>query len=149
MKAYVTVGVSGSGKSTWARAKALETGCIITNRDDLRFSLTGATGWHEYKFSNKVEEMVNKLQTATMNIAYLAERDIIVADTNLNSKVRKALIKQLEFWGFEVEIVEFPISFQEAHRRNLCRGNLMIKYEVLEKQWENWIKYNEEKQNEI
>ena len=44
MKATITVGISASGKTTWAKAHAQATGAIISNRDDLRFSNVGRSG---------------------------------------------------------------------------------------------------------
>lgn len=147
MKATLTVGVSGSGKTTWARQEAQRTYTLITNRDDLRFSLTGATGWHEYSFINKTEKMVSELQVATVKMAADQKRDIIIADTNLSPRIRSNWFLLLKQLGFYVEVKEFDVGFEEAMRRDALRGNLSVGEEVLRRQWADWIKYKEDNEN--
>lgn len=145
MKAIVTIGVSGSGKSTWAEN---EVDGVVINRDDTRWKITGKLGWNgdrAYKFHSAVEDQVTLENYKQMEFCASQGLDIIIADTNLNPKTRNKLIRQCEELGYEVEIKEFPISYQEALRRNKEREIFAVDEAVIYKQWEQWCKYLEEK----
>lgn len=139
--AIITVGISASGKTTWARQYAQETGAIITNRDDLRFSLTGAKDWGEYKFNRKIEDIVTQIQRTTVCAAYDAGKDVICADTNLNAQKRGELINYLEDIGYRVSLRTFDITFEEALRRDSLRANGVGK-DVLYRQWKDWLVFS-------
>ena len=141
MKAIITVGISGSGKSTWADANARG---VVVNRDNTRWEISGRLGWNgpnAYRFDNHTEGHVTRRNNDKIIRAALAGQDIIVADTNLNTRYRNELIELLEFLGYEVEIKEFPISFPEALRRDSERGIFTVGEAVLKKQWEQWVIY--------
>lgn len=144
MKATITVGISGSGKSTWAEQQP---NAFEINRDKLRWQVTGCIGWagdNAYKFSSKVEtDVTNIAEGHLIAVAKMGE-DVIISDTNLNPKFRQKLIATCQGLGYTVEIKEFPISFQEALERDKERGIFSIGEQVLKRQWEQWIKYNEE-----
>lgn len=145
MKAIITVGISGSGKSTWAEQQV---NAFEINRDKLRWQITGKYGWsgsNAYKFSSKVETEVTRVAEGHLHTVAKYGEDVIISDTNLNPKFRQKLIETCKGLGYEVEIKEFPISFQEALKRDKERGIFSVGEEVLKKQWEQWIKYNEEK----
>lgn len=141
MKAIITIGVSASGKSTWAKEYALKNkNTIITNRDDLRFSLTGAASWKEYRFDKRLEKTVTELQEATIRQAIAQKHDIIIADTNLNPVYRLKLHELLKAVGYTVEIKEFPITLEEAWKRDAARTNGVGK-DVIYKQYQQWLEY--------
>lgn len=140
MKATITVGISASGKTTWAREEALKTGAIITNRDDLRFSLTGAKDWSQYKFNRKVENTISMLQIETMKLAVSYGNDLIIADTNLNRVRRLEWVDTLKKNGFTVEIKSFPVALEEALRRDSLRANGVGKH-VIYRQWKQWLEF--------
>lgn len=141
MKAIITIGVSASGKSTWAKEYAIvNRKTIITNRDDLRFSLTGATSWKNYRFDKHIEKTITEIQQATICQAIAQKHDIIVADTNLSPFYREQLISLLETVGYQVEIKEFPITLEEAWKRDALRTNGVGK-DVIYKQYQQWLEY--------
>lgn len=141
MKAIITIGVSASGKTTWAKEYAIKNkNTIITNRDDLRFSLTGAASWKEYKFSKKIEDTITELQQTVIMESAIHRLDIIVADTNLNPFYRDRLIEALNNIGYDVEIKEFPIALEEAWKRDSLRCNGVGK-DVIYKQYQQWLEY--------
>lgn len=144
MKAFITVGISASGKSTWAREYAQKHGAIITNRDDIRFSLAGATNWSEYKFNNTIENMVTCIQQETVEWAAAYGREVIVADTNLKPVHRNAWVNKLDRMGYEVEEVLFVVSLAEAIRRDAARPN-SVGRDVLYKQWGQWNDFMKER----
>lgn len=152
MKCIITVGISNSGKSTFAENLQHTDGdnstWVIINRDSTRWGLSGREGWNgpnAYKFHSSVEDAVTEVNAQKMYDAAIESRDIIIADTNLNPKTRNKLIKQCEELGYEVEIKEFPISLQEACKRDATRGIYSVGEAVLMKQWSAWVKYHEEK----
>lgn len=145
MKAVITVGISASGKSTWAREYAKKNKAIISNRDDMRFSLTGSTGWGDYKFDKKIEAVITNQQHNLALVASKIGKDLIVADTNLNPVYRNVLQANLEDLGYEVEIKDFQITLDEAWKRDSLRGN-GVGRDVIYKQWQQWLTYIGRKQ---
>lgn len=145
MKAIITAGVSGSGKTTFANEICAEENYVNINRDDTRWGITGKLGWNgpnAYKFSSFTEKMVTSFNAKLIADAWLKGLDIIISDTNLNPVFRNKLIDNLNGVGYEVIIKEFPISFQEACRRDKERGVFAVGEAVLEKQWEGWVSYH-------
>ena len=146
MKAIITVGISASGKSTWATEKMIESGSrwFITCRDDLRWTVSGVIGWKDYKFNKKTEKEVTELQEAQIKFLATDKHDIIIADTNLNPKTRNRLIDLCTSLGYEVEIKEFPITLEEAWKRDQFRGVFSVGRDVIYKQWQQWLEYKGE-----
>lgn len=145
MKAIICIGISGSGKSTFAK----QCGLWEINRDEDRWIVSGKKGWNgpdAYKFNSKIENQVTELHNIDYEWAAFEGVSIINSDTNLNPKYRQKLIDNLKSLGYEVEIKEFPISFQEACKRDKERGIFSVGEEVLKKQWEAWCKYFADKE---
>lgn len=155
-KVYITVGISASGKSTWAKNFIAEDkakfnledswgygGCWEINRDDIRLKeLHGRDiTWAEYKFNRTNENKVTEIAIEKFNEAVeIGIENIIISDTNLNKKFRDQWIERAESVGYEVVIVEFPITFDEACRRNELRYN-GVPRSAIAKQWEQWNEY--------
>lgn len=75
----MTVGVSGSGKTTWAKSVVAADGnCVNINKDDLREML------HNSVHSKGRESLVIKVQEAIVGLAIESGNDVIISDTNLN-----------------------------------------------------------------
>lgn len=140
MKAIITVGVSASGKTIWAKEYAKKHKAVISNRDDLRFSLTGANNWGEYKFDKKIESFISELQWHTATKAAALGKDFILADTNLDSSRRLRAEEQLKDLGYDVEIKPFHVTLDEAWKRDSLRSN-GVGRDVIYKQWEQWLEY--------
>jgi predicted kinase len=148
VKAHITVGIPASGKTTWAKAHARETGAIISNRDDLRFSMSGHDRWDTFKFNGKFERMVTDLQKAQAELAQMLGKDFILSDTNLNNEKRQQWIEYLLQLGFEdVIIKEFPITLTEAILRDRQRGDKRVGVIVLQRMYQQWIEYKGEDEN--
>ena len=140
MKAIVTVGISASGKTTWAKEYAQKNkGTIVTNRDDLRFSMTGAKDWSQYKFTKSFESLVTTVQRSIISEAAEHGKDVIISDTNLDGVRRAELVAWLIASDFEVEIKYFPISLEEAWKRDSLRAN-GVGQAVIYRQWKQWLK---------
>lgn len=137
-KAIFTVGVSASGKTTWAESQV---GYININRDDIRFQhiCNGIRSWRVYKFNKANEQKVNSIQTSMLSDAIVAGKDIIISDTNLNPKNYQWMYLQLENAGYDIEFKFFPISYEEALKRDAGRDN-PVGQQVIARQFEQWNK---------
>lgn len=145
MKAYVTVGISASGKSFWAESQK---GFVNINRDNvrrdilearLRRTLVPGELWRHWKFG-KDEKIVNDLIYDELCRCAHNDLDLIVSDTNLNKKFRDELISKLVAFGYDVEIKEFPITLEDAWKRDAQRAD-GVGHSVLHKQWQQWNEY--------
>lgn len=137
MRAILTVGISASGKSTYAREME-DRGFTDVNRDFIRFNIVapGAT-WATYKFTKAREAEVTKIQEQMIMAAWGMSQDVTISDTNLSPKVRARLTQILTDVGYEVELKAFPITFEEAYKRDNLRANGVGK-DILYTQWLAW-----------
>lgn len=139
MKAIITVGISGSGKTTWAEQQE---GFININRDDIRFDYFcgGVRDWKLYNFK-KNEKHVTETQKALIEAAAKIEADIIISDTNLKKDRNNQLKQKLESLGYEVEFKFFPCPLPEAILRDDGRSArvgpdvITMQYETLQKEY--------------
>lgn len=138
-KAYVTVGISASGKSTWAREKAKEADAQIIERDCIRKAMLIKAGichdldWSQWRYG--WERDVTRTWEGLLESAIQSNRDIIVSDTNLNENRRSVLIHTLTEAGFEVEEKVFDTPLQVAIRRDRSRGLRSVGQDVIMKQY--------------
>lgn len=142
--AYITVGTSASGKTTWARerlANAKPGTLVVVNRDDIRWDIMRDRGlipsWSKWKW--KWEKDVNEIVETQIRNAWLKGADLIISDTNLNPGRRAALIRKLrDEYGYEdVQLVHFYVSWEEAIRRDNSREH-GVGYSVLATQFEQY-----------
>lgn len=126
MTVVLTIGIPASGKTTWAREAANnDKSIVVTSRDDIR----AAYGWK----SGFDEGRVTRIQRSQMEAAFLDGFDVIVADTNLNPKFRKDLIKFCHQHGHDVVTKVFPISLDEAILRDSKRQSHMVGADVVKR----------------
>lgn len=144
MKAILTIGVSASGKTTWAEQFVKDNvGWFNINRDDIRFSILGERDWFKWNWKN--EKRVTEVQEQLIFDAFVEKKNVIISDTNLNKKFREQMVKKLEEKGYDVTFKMFPISFEEAVKRDNMRSN-GVGYSVIAKQMEQWeAEFGEEK----
>jgi len=147
MKAVITVGVSASGKSHWAREQK---DFRVIERDVFRRHILTNTVpdlgmenmWKHWKFPNKAgEAAVTVLVNETIEDCATVGGDLICADTNLNPKYRDALVAKLEGLGYEVELKYFPVDFMVAVKRDERRRD-SVGRDVIYKQLTEYKKYN-------
>ena len=145
-KLLITVGVSGSGKTTWAQAHVDQNtngmqDWVIIARDEARRSLFPEFKAHEYKHTKAREKKVSEHCEHLFNVAVEKGQHVIIADTNLNSKYRELWKKRGEENGYDVEFKDFPMTFEEIIQRNQYRGVTSVGIKVLHKQWNMWLAY--------
>ncbi|MGZ7268948.1 AAA family ATPase, partial [Streptococcus pyogenes] len=88
MNLFITVGVPGSGKTTWAKEKARQLGNTLTvSRDDIRKTLYCAGGdLTGYRFTEEKELFVCRVQEDTVRNALASGKNVIVHNTHLHQK---------------------------------------------------------------
>ena len=136
----ITIGMSGSGKSTWAESYTRNRGnWVELNRDNVRFNF-GKKDWTKYKFTNKNEKQVTKTIGEQALKAVECSMSIIISDTNLKAKIRQKWITFAKEHDYQVITKEFPITWEEAMQRNQQReGGIALN--ILRSQWERWNDY--------
>ena len=142
MLAIVTIGISASGKSTWANSFASKQDCVISNRDDIRFSTfcNGERNWSKYKFTQANEEAVTYAQYQQWVEAAKQSRTLIVCDTNLNRNRCKTLCEKLEKLGYDIiHLKYFDITLEDAIKRDSIRPE-SVGENVIRKQYNIWVK---------
>lgn len=139
-QAIIMVGMPASGKTTAAKAITKKGNWVNVNRDDLRFSLFGADGWVDYKFSKEKERLVTDAQEQIVSHAAMMNKNIIISDTNLNPIIRKKWIDTLNNLGYKVEVQDFEITLDEALKRDYNRPN-SVGRNVIMQMWKKWLIY--------
>lgn len=140
MKAIITVGISASGKTTFAK-ELVGQGWMDVNRDDIRFEhfCNGVRDWSLYKFSKEKETMVTQAQERMVDGASVVGMNVIISDTNINDKTRAFWINRLESLGYQVEVKWFDIDLIEALERDAKRVN-GVGYKVITDQYRRYMK---------
>jgi predicted kinase len=140
-KIIVTVGISGSGKSTFAHnewlKKPLET--VVINRDSIRnllFSFTDETISEYYKRADltKLEKIVTKYEDTLINEALCEDKTVIVDATHL----KKEFLERFKYWNVSIEYKYFDISIEDAIERDSKR-NRSVGAGIIKRQYNQYI----------
>lgn len=141
MKAVITVGIGASGKTYWSSQQD----AVDINRDWIRFNVIApGANWGTYKFNKHKENEVTKIQEQMVMDAHGNGKDVIISDTNINPNTRNKWIKLLTDLEYEVEIKEFPISLEDAYKRDSLRAN-GVGQNVIYSQYQKWLEYKARK----
>lgn len=134
------IGISASGKSTYAKELVEKQGWVEVNRDNARFTLfcEGVQDWGRYKFSKAKEEEVTAYCLNLFQEAVDAGKDVVVSDTNLKQKYHDYWQKLAEGAGYEFQVEYFPVSLEEAWKRDERRPN-SVGRNVISRQWKDWL----------
>lgn len=146
MKAIICVGISSSGKSTFAQewVSVDIAHRVEINRDYVRFNIVSPdSDWGTYKMTKANEQLVSEQCEKMIHRAKIFKSDVIISDTNLNAKYRNQLLDKLQSLGYDVEIKEFPISLEEAWKRDSLRAS-GVGHPVIYKQYLKWLEYKGE-----
>ncbi|URC15327.1 polynucleotide kinase/phosphatase [Paraglaciecola Antarctic GD virus 1] len=141
-KLILTIGISNSGKTTWAEKYCKENPKTINlNRDDARAMLhTDTNRINDYKFSKQKELEVTEFIFECADNSIEFNYDIIVSDTNLNSRTReswKIWALKNNFQYIEKLFLEKPHKCKE---RNLKRDHSIPPY-VIDAQYRKLREY--------
>ena len=129
---YMTVGLPGSGKSTWCRKKAEDKNVIIINKDAIRRMIKG-----QYIFDYLYEPFIESVSNSILGQALMTGFDI--DETNITKEKRKNLIEKIYSYTSASELEVICVWFTE-NRNNLinrmsnARGYTQERWsEVIEK----------------
>lgn len=142
-KLYITRGIPGSGKTTWASEKLKEVGlpgAMVTERDMLRQELgfvpLGAKGIG----THEDEKQVSKVQHERVRAALKMGLTVIVSDTNLRDKVLRELIGIAEDEGAEVHVKDFrDVPLDVCKERNNLRGENKVPDHVMDNMHQKFV----------
>lgn len=115
MHVMILCGISGSGKSTFAKSVSVALKADIVSADHWFTSLDG-----EYKFNPK--ELSKAHAACLRDFIALCERsaeEIIVDNTNLSVVELAPYVAISEAFGYSIEIVMFKCDTKTAHERNV------------------------------
>lgn len=133
----VTVGISGSGKSTWAHEKWLSDPkkYVIVNRDKIRellfgFSEAGMSRYYGMSNISGLEKQVTRYEDTLINDGLNHGRTVIVDATHLTAKY----LERFKHWNVITEVVVFEIELADALSRDLSR-NRVVGDRVISKQY--------------
>lgn len=129
-KIIATIGISGSGKTTWAKEQVMNSDgkTVIVSKDKIREQLFGYSEQllHEYTIDKhyfRNEALVKKTYERLVSMFLVEEMDVIVDETNLTHEE----LKNLELFGVPVQYKIFDLDVE------LCiRGASQVKVEVNE-----------------
>lgn len=136
----ILTGISGSGKSTFAKKFCNEnTNWLRVNRDELRKSLITNTlndYWRaDNNYNQRIESLVNELQKTAIQNALKRKWNLLIDNTHLKLSYINQLVKL--FNGFEVEI-QFKLietSLEESIIRDQNRDD-RVGEEAIREQFE-------------
>lgn len=135
-KLTVCRGVSGSGKSTWARAQPQ---AVVVSRDDLRVQFYGSDGadYYQNPALRTREDFITKAEHALIKAGLEAGQHVISDNTNIETKYIKPIVKIAREAGAEVEVKVFDVDASTAAQRNDARasaGGRDVPRRVIERQ---------------
>lgn len=134
-KLYITVGLPGSGKSSWAEEFAKENDCVVHSSDKIREEL----------YNNRQDTVHHKEVFETMRARTIEDlksgKDVIYDATNLNRNKRKAFINEIrndkDVKDTIISYVLFIVPFEELIERDKNR-EYSVGEEVLLKMLKNF-----------
>lgn len=153
MRAILTVGVSASGKSTWAanfveQRKLENENWFVINQDEIRLAIVRVEkgndinevaelkNWDYTYLGESETKMTNYWENLTKEVISKDYTGIIISDTNLDGGEKK--INKLVSFGLEpsnISIQEFSITFEDALERDQNR-KFSVGLDVLKMQFE-------------
>lgn len=141
IKVFLTVGIPGSGKSTWAKAEVAKdpSNWVRINNDDLRAMMNGSV------WSSDYEKMITDARNYLIRDALKRGKNIIIDNLNLNKRHFDDVCKIAKSINKNVQVLEkdFYIELDEALARNAKReGSARVPDDVVKK----WFKESGGKQ---
>lgn len=137
----ITIGISNSGKSTWANEewKKAPHKTVVINRDKIRELLFGfredqMQEYHQHPDIFKLEKQVTKYEDTLIHEALNEDKTVIVDATHL----RVEYIERFKFWNVPTSIKWFDVMLKEALTRNMGRTR-QVPEEFMKKQYNQYV----------
>ena len=141
MRCVMTVGVSASGKSSFAGE--YNPCSSVIERDSFRFGVVckDCTGWKgkkPYKFTQQNEQKVSDLVEQAVLFAAQHQEDIILSDTWLNKKNRLKMYEFVKGLGYNIKVVVFEVPLKIAIERDSYREDFSVGEDIIRSQWDKF-----------
>lgn len=141
----VTVGISNSGKSTWARQFVKDThkNYVEVNRDELRIAMFcegNRAEYVNYKFRKDKEDLVTSMQEVAIRSVIASGKGVVVSDTNLNPEHRNRFKELAKAMGVPYKEKVFDVPLEVCVARSKKR-DISIPVSVLERQYKQFREY--------
>ena len=120
LKMVITIGVSASGKTTYAESLN-QAEWMNVNRDDIRKNIYESENedtFHWDKWDWEFEDEVTAEQEKLVILAKDQVMNVIISDTNLSTKAQKRWSGMAQSLAFELEYKVFHITLDEAIKRD-------------------------------
>jgi predicted kinase len=124
---YLMIGISGSGKTTFADWFGGENGITVISSDLVRKRMFGS---EDFVFQNE-KEIWAEIKSIIPSL--LKEGSVIFDATNVSVKSRKFFVRASEEVGAKVCAIYIDASLEDANRRNLGRDR-KVPGEVISRQ---------------
>lgn len=108
-------GVSGSGKSTWAKAHAWINSYIVLSSDNYRQHILGDVNSQEHNF-----RVFNWLQDTCKYLLH-EKSNVLIDATNITAKSRKSFIDIARAVGADIYVYVLKTTAEDCHIRNAER----------------------------
>lgn len=122
-----TVGVSASGKTTWAEKFVKDhVGWVVISRDYARADLLRPAkfSWAAWKKrGSRGEKEVNLLIENAIDEVFSRRMNVIIADTNLSPRNFNHLVAKFRLHGYDVHFKFFDVDWKTAVERDNARLN--------------------------
>lgn len=140
----ITRGISGSGKSTWAKAWVAQDSIhrAEVNRDSIRLMMhDGHVFSGNQTLARQTEAMVTVCSQTTVKELLKRGTSVVVSDTNLPQRAAREWAKMARFAGADFEVKDFShIPLEICLARNGKRtGEAHVPAEVIERQYARFI----------
>ena len=118
LKVIATIGLPGSGKSTWAREHVRKReDWVRVNRDDFRQMLKNAP-----ISDPKVEDMITRMQDEAIISALRFGQNVVVDNTHLKPRYLERLAELVKFYA-DLEFMLFDLPAKKCIERDAQRDN--------------------------
>ena len=148
---WLTVGVPGSGKSTYIKTKIKNSDSVWCSRDNIRFSLLGPKDDYFAKEKLVWRTWISAIQDC-IDDPNSAE-DIYVDATHLTQKARTKVLNELDVKNVNINCIYFNVPLNVCIERNAHRsGRAKVPESVIENMYKSLEKpsfYEEYEYNEI
>ena len=139
----VLVGISNSGKSTWAKSQWDKNPeqVVIINRDKIRECLfgyceNGISHYYDHKDFLLLETKVTRYEETLIAEALADNKHVIVDKTHLNI----SFLRKYKYWNVPTDLKIFNIELEEALLRNRRRLLRRVPSEIIKKQHKKFLK---------
>lgn len=124
-KLLILVGISGSGKSTYAKQSCKKDNSFLRiNRDDIRKTLVGdLDNYYQRPDLNSIEREISQIETYMFLKIMNLNKSVIIDNTNLTNKYINRWLELAKDFNLEIKFKFFDCNLLEAKNRVAIRDN--------------------------